>query len=182
MARRLTPDHPAARPSRVPPTIRRVRADEGLRLRALRLRALATAPHAFSATLAEEQAFPEEVWHGRAARGAAGIEGVTFVAEDGDRWIGMVTGLAAGPDAPGPALVGMFVEPDARGRGLGGGLVRAVAAWARERGAPGLYLWVGEGNAAARALYARCGFRPTGRTKASTQVPPGPDLQMVLGL
>ena len=54
--------------------VRRIRADEALRLRAFRLRALADAPTAFGSTLAREEAFPESVWHERASAGAAGSE------------------------------------------------------------------------------------------------------------
>ena len=122
------------------PIVRRVRPDEGLRLRALRLRALADAPSAFGSTLAREEAFPDDVWQERATSGAAGEDRVTYVAEDGDRWVGMATGLMeAGHRLD---LVGMFVDSAARGRRLGAALVQAVAAWARERGAASLHLWV----------------------------------------
>ena len=73
--------------------VRQIRADEGPRLRALRLRALADSPWAFGSTLAREEAFPDAVWQERAALSAAGEDRVTFIAEDGDRWIGMATGL-----------------------------------------------------------------------------------------
>ena len=63
--------------------IRRIRPDEGLRLRALH--ALADAPEAFGSTLAREEAFPEEVWHERAMGGAAGGDRVTFIAEQDGR-------------------------------------------------------------------------------------------------
>src|SRR5262249_59106486 len=56
--------------------VRRIRADEGLALRALRLRALADAPTAFGSTLAREEAFPADGWHERAAGGAAGADRV----------------------------------------------------------------------------------------------------------
>jgi hypothetical protein len=52
--------------------IRRIRADEGLRLRALRLRALSDSPTAYGSTLASEELYPESIWHERAASGAAG--------------------------------------------------------------------------------------------------------------
>ena len=41
--------------------VRQIRPEEGLPLRALRLRALADAPMAFGSTLAREEAFPEDV-------------------------------------------------------------------------------------------------------------------------
>src|SRR5262249_2274836 len=81
-------------------TIRRIRPDEGLRLRALRLAALADAPMAFGSTLAREEGFPTQVWHERAEGGAAGSDRVTFIAARDGEWIGLATGLAHDPDAP----------------------------------------------------------------------------------
>ena len=164
----------------MPPLVRRIRPDEGLRLRALRLQALADAPWAFGSTLAREEAFAEAVWQERAARGAAGEGRVTYVAEDGDRWIGMATGLVA--DGPRLDLVGMFVEPAVRGRGVGVGLVEAVAAWARGHGAAHLYLWVTSTNQAALALYHRCDFKKTGRSQPLDHTPSLLELEMVRDL
>ena len=155
--------------ARIP--VRAIRPDEAQRLRAFRLRALADAPSAFGSALGREEAFPETVWQERAARGAAGEELVTYVAEDGDRWIGMVTGIADGPDGPGPQLVGMFVEPGARGQGVGAALVEAVTTWARGRGAARLHLWVTSTNRTAIRVYERGGFRPTGQTKLLDHTP-----------
>lgn len=158
---------------------RRVRPDESLRLRALRLRALADAPSAFGSTLAREEAFPDDVWQERAAHGAAGDDRVTYVAEEDDRWIGMATGLE---DAERRLdLVGMFVEPAARGRQVGGALVESVAAWARGRGRQ-LHLWVTTTNEPALRLYRRSGFRPTGRTQPMDHTPSLLELEMVRDL
>jgi GNAT superfamily N-acetyltransferase len=157
-------------------SVRRIRADEGLELRALRLRALADSPMAFGSTLAREEAFAEHVWHERAAGGAAAGDRVTFIAERDGRWIGLATGLADDPDGSGPLLVGMFVDPAERGRGVGVALVEAVTDWARTRGTAPLSLWVTSSNAPAIALYERCGFRaagdvrPLGHTSSLTEV------------
>ncbi len=162
--------------------IRRIRPDEGPRLRALRLRALADAPVAFGSTLTREAAFTDDVWHDRARRGASGTEGVTFVAELDSRWVGIATGLPEDPDAPDdprPVLVGMFVGSEARGRGIGAGLVSAVVDWAREREAEGLCLWVTATNASAIALYARCGFRDSGARRPLPHSPAVDMLRMV---
>jgi len=163
------------------PIVRRVRPDEGLRLRALRLRALrlralADAPSAFGSTLAREEAFPADVWQERTTDGAAGEDRVTYVAEDGGRWIGMATGLME----PGGRLdlVGMFVAPAARGQRLGAALVEAVAAWARGRGAARLHLWLTMTNEPALRLYRRSGFHPTGRTQALDHTPSLQELEM----
>ena len=159
-------------------SVRRIRSGEGRRLRELRLRALADAPLAFGSTLAREEAFAEGVWQDRAALGATGESQVTFVAEDGECWVGMVTGLVADPEGPRPELVGMFVEPASRGRGIGAALVEAVAAWARERRMARLYLWVTSTNQAALALYRRCDFRPTGRSQPLDHTPSLSELEM----
>jgi GNAT superfamily N-acetyltransferase len=161
------------------PVVRRIRSDEGLRLRALRLRALADAPWAFGSTLAREEAFAEAVWQERAARGAAGEDGVTCVAEEGDRWIGMATGIVHGLDGSRVDLFAMFVEPAARGQGVGAALVEAVAAWARERGIGRVHLGVTTTNLAALKLYHRCGFKPTGQSTPLEHTPSLTTLEMV---
>jgi GNAT superfamily N-acetyltransferase len=63
----------------------------------------------------------------------------------------------------GPHLVSMWVDPRARGRGVGLALVEAVKDWAVEAAADQLILWVADGNDSARRLYERCGFLDTGR-------------------
>ncbi len=145
--------------------IRRIRADEGLRLREIRLRALAEAPMAFGSTLSETERLPDAAWQERASAAAAGQQRSLFVAEDGDRWLGLAGGVIDDETPPGEfELVSMWVDPAARGSGLGRRLVDAVAEWARAGGATRLRLWVTEGNAPAIALYARCGFSMTGET------------------
>ncbi len=167
------------------PALRRIRADEGLKLRSLRLRALADAPMAFGSTLAREQSFPDNVWHERAAGGASGTGRVTFIAERDGVWLGLASGIATdaiNPTDPGPFLVGMFVDSAARGEGLGAALVEAVVAWARLRGAARLYLWVTSTNTPAIALYAKCGFQRTGDTQPLPHSPSVTEFQMVRDL
>src|SRR5215467_11700539 len=97
-------------------TVRRIRAEEWERLRAVRLRALADAPMAFGSTLAAEQAQPDEFWRRRAAGGAADDDRATFVAERDGAWVGIGTCvLEAGGTGARPAWVfGMWVEPAVR--------------------------------------------------------------------
>ena len=59
-------------------------------------------------------------------------------------------------------LVSLWVDPTRAGVGVARSLIRAVASWARDRGAGGVVLFVQEANAPGRALYLRAGFRPTG--------------------
>lgn len=56
----------------------------------------------------------------------------------------------------------LFVDPAARGRGLGEALMRALEARAREAGLPLLRLETGDTLDAAQRLYARGGFVPCG--------------------
>jgi GNAT superfamily N-acetyltransferase len=161
--------------------IRRIRPDEWQPLRALRLRALAAAPMAFSSSLAREEGFPDDLWRERAAAGAAGIDRVTFVAEQAGRLVGLATGLlpgAPGSDVTVPTLVGMFVDGSARRQGAGVALIEQLATWVRERGGSRLALWVTSGNEAAIALYRRCGFQLTGATKPLAHTPTQSECEM----
>ena len=125
------------------PELRWIRSDERLKLRSLRLRALADAPMAFGSTVTREESFSENVWHERTAGGACGADRVTFIIERDREWLGLASVIAkdpSNPADPGPFLVGMFVDSAERGHGLGAALVEAVAGWARSRGAGRLYL------------------------------------------
>jgi ribosomal protein S18 acetylase RimI-like enzyme len=59
-------------------------------------------------------------------------------------------------------LVGMYVEPEFGGRGVGRALVDALLAEARADGLELIVLTVTDGNAKAVQLYERCGFRSFG--------------------
>jgi GNAT superfamily N-acetyltransferase len=166
------------------PRIRRIHADEGPRLRVLRLRALAEAPTAFGSTLAREQDFPDDVWRERAIGASIGCERATFITECDGRWIGLASGLAHqdDPNNPGCFLVGMFVDSTARRAGVGTALVEAVLAWARACGSAHLSLWVTSGNDPAVALYRRCGFQPTGATRPLPHTPTLAECEMIQNL
>jgi predicted GNAT family acetyltransferase len=59
-------------------------------------------------------------------------------------------------------IQGVWVEPAWRGRGLAAAGVAAVVRDALRRVAPSVSLYVNDFNTAARAVYARCGFRQVG--------------------
>lgn len=124
--------------------------------RELRLAALAEAPHAFEARLADWQGNRdrEERWRARLA--IPGSRNVVALA--GDRPLGMVSGVPAGQEGV-TELISLWVGPAARGRGVGDRLVEEIVRWARRSGAATLRLSVLDGNRAARALYERHGFR-----------------------
>jgi ribosomal protein S18 acetylase RimI-like enzyme len=120
--------------------------------RALRLAALAEAPYAYGSTLAEWRHAPEERWRAR----LGGVAQNLVASVEGAR-CGMASGVAGSPCE----LIGMWVAPSARGRGVGDALVRAVLAFASRRGEP-VELEVLETNARAIALYRRHGFVTVG--------------------
>ncbi|MFY0636252.1 MAG: GNAT family N-acetyltransferase [Vannielia sp.] len=66
---------------------------------------------------------------------------------------------------------GIFVAEHARGRGVGTALIGAIKAEAVARGCREVRLDVVEGNARARALYARCGFEARGEVRAGWLAP-----------
>jgi GNAT superfamily N-acetyltransferase len=137
--------------------VRRVRQDEWRELRALRLRALADAPDAFGATLADAEAEPDEAWQERAE-----ADRVTIVAEVEGRLVGMAAGGTAPIDGSTAALYSMWVEPAQRGTGMAAAIVGAIVDWARRAGYQGLGLGVTTTNARAIAFYERLGFVDNG--------------------
>lgn len=104
---------------------------------------------------------PETTWTTWVSEGAAGVDRALFVAEDGDGWLGVVGGFGR-LDRSEVQLISLWVDPRGRGRGAARALIRAVATWARDRGAQRVVLFVQEANAPGLALYAAAGFRPTG--------------------
>lgn len=132
-------------------------------MRAIRVRALADTPEAFGQTLAQAQALSDEEYTRRTQTAALGQERTFIVAEDGNAdWIGMIAGHDEGARV---ALLSMWVAPDRRGVGLGKRLIQSLLQWAAAKPAHEMYLFVGEHNRPARALYASMGFTPSGRSE-----------------
>ena len=139
--------------------VERMRPEQWQRVRAVRLRALADTPDAFASTLGNEQSMPDEKWSARLATPDA----ATFIAVSNDQDVGIAVGAYFNGAA---GLFAMWVAPEARGKGIGDALVRAVIDWANESGHERLVLEVGDWNQPANNLYKRNGFEPTGRTGA----------------
>ncbi len=86
---------------------------------------------------------------------------MSAVAVLGERVVGAVGGYTpAGAETV--YLVAMWAHPGTRGRGVADLLVTDVLSWARENGWPSVSLRVADGNDAARRLFERNGFVPTG--------------------
>lgn len=92
---------------------------------------------------------------------------------------GRVAGFASASAGPAPALshvaqLSLVVGAHCRRQGLGRALLDAVLRWAaRSPGVDKLQLAVLAGNAAAIALYRRCGFRQEGRLRGQVQLAGG---------
>lgn len=142
--------------------IRRVRSSEWEALRDVRLRALADAPDAFGTTHAEALARPEQWWREWAATSAESESQAMVLAWDGDDAVG-IAGVFATEDVW--QVISMWVDPRARGGGVGRALLDAVVAWARGQEHRTIRLSVTDGNDGARRLYERYGFRDTGITE-----------------
>ena len=126
--------------------------------RQIRLVALADAPRAFGSTVADEEAMTPADWRTRLTQRS------TFAASASHGLVGTAAGIPC--DVEGHAeLVGMWVHPGWRRRGIGGLLVGAVIDWATAAPFRAIDLWVTVGNDAAEALYARLGFVRTGATQ-----------------
>ena len=138
--------------------VREVVAGDVEAFRDIRLEALRDAPEAFGSTFAREVAFAEADWQRRIARGGNFLG---YLPEaSATEPAGLIGGYQEDPQLV--ELVGMYVRPRARGRGVGEALVATVIDWAAARNAASVHLWVTETNKPARLLYERCGFTLTG--------------------
>lgn len=156
------------------PAVRRVRVPEWERVRDLRIRALSdpNAHLAFLGDVAQARSESDEFWQERTARAAVGSFAAQFVAEADGRWFGTATVLlqpAGSHDEFGAArpadrliIVGVYVDPEARGRGAIDALLQACAAWTAACGHTSMFLDVHRDNARAIAAYERFGFTSTG--------------------
>lgn len=151
--------------------VRRIRPDEGLRLRSIRLAALADAPGDATTTLARAEARNDDHWIEAAAANASGALQATFFAEvvdeDGavvadEEPVGVIGAYAN--ESGIVNLVGLWSAPGHRDVGVASALLDAVADWARTIGADRLRMWVVERNEFAKAFYVNEGFAPTGAT------------------
>jgi RimJ/RimL family protein N-acetyltransferase len=169
-------------------TVRRVRAQEWEAVRALRLEALQDplAPLAFLTTYEVESRYDDDFWKQRAAGASSGgaVAQYVVVADDG-RWIGSATGLLEQPGADDYGgqpierrqvhVVGVWLHPEHRGRGLIQEAIGAVVDWGQGQGAERARLYVHADNPRAQAAYVKAGFARTGMTFESKV---GPEVEL----
>lgn len=88
-----------------------------------------------------------------------GGTGRLWIAEAGDRMLGSIGVVDAGPQQG--QLRWFLLVPDARGTGLGRRLLDEALAYCRARGMTHVYLWTFAQLHAAVRLYERAGFKVT---------------------
>jgi ribosomal protein S18 acetylase RimI-like enzyme len=141
-------------------------------VRTVRLRALKDAPNAFASSYERESRFTDDVWTQRLTSGSA-----TFIAQTNGSTIGICTGLPS--DNGAVELVGMWVDPAARGSGVGWQLGQTLVTWAAAQGADRVHLWVTGTNARATRFYTKLGFTLTGEQQPLPSDPGVPEFGMV---
>lgn len=101
-------------------------------------------------------------WNARAFTDLLAMPGAfgLLLCGEGDAPLGLILARAAADEAE---VVTLAVLPEARRSGLGGRLLDAALATAREAGAASMFLEVAADNTAALALYGRRRFQPVGR-------------------
>lgn len=171
--------------------VRRVQPFEWQQVRAFRLTALRDpdAEMAFLDAYGDAEHRDEAFWQARTAGASSGEGAAQFIALSGETWIGTATGLTrvAGSidhlDRPVSTarvdVVGVYVQPDARGARVIDQLLDAIAEWTRQLGFSELTLDVHVDNVRAQAAYRRNGFVESG---ARFTGPIGPELEMVRAL
>ncbi|HEX5657865.1 MAG TPA: GNAT family N-acetyltransferase [Polyangiales bacterium] len=123
-------------------------AEDWQQWRTLRLAALAESPQAFGSRYAEWAQADEARWRQRLSHGQNWIASL-------DEPCAMVSGMPAGE---GVNLIGLWVAPQSRRRGLAAALLETVIAWAITTGAAQVELEVKQRNHEARRIYTRRGF------------------------
>jgi ribosomal protein S18 acetylase RimI-like enzyme len=130
-------------------------------VRDVRLRALRDSAHAFGSTLAREEGFREQHWRMRLRSSPWWV--ARRAGPPGSSAVGLVSMISEpGSTSDDRHVVGLWVDPDARRRGVGTALLAAVVAAARAEEARTVSLWVADDNDAASGLYGRLGFVATG--------------------
>jgi ribosomal protein S18 acetylase RimI-like enzyme len=136
--------------------------DDWAVFRDIRLSALFEAPYAFGSRWEIEKELTEAQWRANV------VARTRFVVE----LDGRPAGLASGGDSSytgAAALTSLWVDPAARGKGVGDLLVTTVVDWAQRAGYDKIFLWVAEGNDRAERLYERNGFARTGELMRNPQ-------------
>jgi RimJ/RimL family protein N-acetyltransferase len=138
-------------------TIREITPQDAEALRALRLFALQDTPYAFGMDYEAELQTTAEAWQTRCTPTPIST---IFVLEMDSRLMGMAGIRTDGRAKTGHVgfIWGVFVHPDARGKGGARRLIRACLDWARASKLARVTLGVAAVNTQAIRVYVGCGF------------------------
>jgi len=137
---------------------------DAVRVRELRLAALAGNPTAFSADYTLSSQEPMQAWVERLERYAQGTNDTLRVAEAGSALVGMC-GIFRDPRPKIRHIAtiwGVYVDPAWRGLKIGERLIQACLEWAASHEVTFVRLEVNSINVAAIQCYIRCGFSVNG--------------------
>ncbi|MBU6957960.1 GNAT family N-acetyltransferase [Pseudomonas sp. CVAP len=132
--------------------IRSTEAKDWMLLKKVRLTALLDTPTAFGVSYQTAANYSDEQWKERAS--SAGTEFWLAITED--KTVGMIGAVVSGANRYN--LIGMWVEPTARGSGVATQLVEAVKSRAIGKGHDRVFLDVSPDNAKASNFYLKQGF------------------------
>jgi GNAT superfamily N-acetyltransferase len=147
--------------------IRRIRPDDALAARDLRLRALATDPLSFGSNFDLEVARPDAFWLEAAADRASSPDRANFLAVDGGSLVGVAVTARDRERLEVFAVYSVWIVPAFRGQGIGVRLLTALEEFAAAHGGARMELTVTDASPAARRLYERMGFVADGRIQPS---------------
>lgn len=132
--------------------VRALKPDEWETKRDIRLAGLRDAPEAFGGSYADSAGRSEQEWRGWPQGGQA------FIAFDGGAPVGVACGWRKDEEKNITKLIGMWVAPEARGKGVADELIEAVLGWAGEQDCEAVELTVYETNTRALGAYLKNGF------------------------
>ena len=140
--------------------VERLQKREWRRLKSLRIRSVVDTPAAFGTSLESMKARKDEFWSAQVEHMACFV--VCRHAQEGKEDLGLVRGVHDPESIEHVWLLGMWVDPTARGHGLGLRLGQAVLDWARAIDEVCVVkLEVAHDNRPAIDLYERLGFKAT---------------------
>lgn len=165
---RIAPVDPASLGDDPGMEIRRLTTADAPAYRALRLQGLREHPEAFTSSWEEDEAQPLAATEAR----LASPHQLLWGAVDGGALRGIVglELLRRAKERHKARVVGMYVPAGLAGRGIGGALLQALLAHARQARLGDLVLTVTEGNASALNLYRKLGFEAFGTEPRAIRV------------
>ncbi len=151
--------------------IERLSKQDWQRLKSLRMRSVADAPAAFGTSQESMIACTDQFWSAQVENMACFVVG--RLTQEGEEDLGLVRGAHDLESIEHVWLLGMWIDPTARGQGLGLRLGQAVIDWARALDEVStVKLEVAHDNKPAIILYERLGFKATAHGQRDSGVQP----------